>query len=442
MKRVIAVLLFLILMISLLSCNKSTPTPENTAGNTTQNSPAQSSQPEAGGSPTGSTENGNEYGSDQTLASGFGLFRQDFDYSSMPKFRVVGMFNQMNSMFEEMNYYFEEWAKKTNCDYSVFDASGDSDAFLNAVETFAGQGVNGVIINPDAAIMPRLVEVLDENDMNYMSGFSAAIDNDNKFKHPFVGTDNYAIGHTLSSWLAEYAETIDGFNLSDARIVWVDWSTSNEVHLRGIGVWYGWDEHFGNSEDAFIYIDAVSEGQQSEEAGYNLMSATIVSNPDVKYWLVATTVEPIAFGVVRALEDYNLADTSAIANNGADSKIKEWDVGVQTCYRASNAIPQATRTNAYWNALYAFMAGWATPESIWPDCTSDGETFAYVVLEPNMVNADTYKNFFGWGDVVSGTSKYGYDWDGTEYTAYAISKEYPMLWTQVTFDPTNGQFTK
>jgi len=404
--------------------------------------PASGGNTSGSNSSNGASNSGDEYGSNQTLASGFGLFRDDFDYSSMPRFKVVGMFNQMNSMYQEMNYYFEVWAGRTNCDYSVFDAGGDSDAFLNAVETFAGQGVDGVIINPDAAIMPRLVEVLEENNMHYMSGFSPAIDNNNKYKHPFVGTDNYAIGHTLSSWLANYAETINGFNLADARIVWIDWSTSNEIHLRGIGVWYGWNEHFNNSEDAFIYIDAVAEGQQSEEAGYNLMSATIVANPSVKYWLVATTVEPIAFGVVRALEDYDLADVAAIANNGVDSKIREWDLGVHTCFRAGNAIPQATRTNAYWNALYSFMAGWATPESIWPDCTPDGEVYAYVVLEPNMVTYETYKNFFGWGDVITGTDKYGYDWDSHEFTAYAISKEYPLLWTQVTFDPTNGQFTR
>jgi hypothetical protein len=223
----------------------------------------------------------------------------------------------------------------------------------------------------------------------------------------------------------------------------MDWSTSNEVHLRGIGVWYAWDDQFGNAADAYRYIDAVSEGAMTEEVGYNLMSTLIVSNKDIEYWFVATTMESFSFGATRALEDYGLDEKSACCNNGADSLVLQWDEGKQTCFRAANALQNGIRTNAYFNALYAFMAGWATPESIWPDCTPEGEEYAYVILEPHVVTYETYKEYYAWGDYVVGDDRHGYEYDGvTNFTPYTISDEYPLLWTQVTYDPTNGQLTK
>ena len=441
-----AVLLAFLMVLSIVGCG-SNSTGGSNSPDTSSNSSAPSSSAPSSSAPgnTGSASSApdDNYGSDQTLASGFGLFREDFDYSTMPKFKVVGMFDQMNANFQDMDAFFQVWAKRTNCDYSMFDAKKDSDAFLSALETYSSQGVDGVIINPDASIIPRVVEVLNDLNMTYMSGFSPAVNKDNSYAHPFVGTDNYAIGHAIGSWLADYAKTIDGFDLTKAAIVWMDWSVSNEVHLRGIGVWDAWNEAFGNAKDAFKYVDAVSQNAMTEEVGYNLMSSQIVANSDVKYWFVATTIEPFALGSARALEDYGLDETSACCNNGADSLIVQWDKGIQTCYRAANAIQQGIRTNAYWNCLYTFMAGWATPESIWPDCTPEGKTYAYVILEPHIVTVDTYKNFYGWGDAITGNTKYGYPYDGTtEYNAYTISDTYPLLWNEVTFDPTNGQLTK
>ena len=440
MKKTIALLLALLFVLALFACGKADTKPADTTPSDKQDSaPADNKDDDKKDSDAAPA--GDEYGSDQTLASGFGLFRDDFDYSSMKKFKVVGMFQQMNAMYQALDEYFNVWGKKTNCDYSTFDAGNDSDAFINTIETYAGQGVDGVIITPDSSVMPRVVEVLDECGMNYMPGFSPAVNNANEYTHPFVGTDNYAIGETLGGWLADYAKSI-GATTEDSGLVWVDWSTSNEVHLRGIGLYEAWDAKLGNAKEVFHYVDGVSEGSMGEEAGYNLISTLVVANPNVKHWFIGTTAENMTFGCVRALEDYKLDEGSAVVNNGVDSVVKQWDTETYTCFRAGNAIPVATRTNAYWNALYAFMAGWATPESIWPDCTPEGETYAYVVLNPNMVTPEDYQNFLAWGDALIGYDKYGYKWDGTEYEAYSILDHYPLLWTQITEDPINGQFNK
>ena len=432
-RRILAIILVVLMAISLMACNKATSddTPDSP-------SPGDASS-DANAANTDSVDT---YGSDQTLASGFGLFRDDFDYSSMPRFSVVGMYHEMNAMYMDIDYYLKIWAERTNCDYTSFDAGKDSDAFITAIETFSNQGVDGVIINPDSAIMPRIVEVLDEFDMTYFAGFSPAVHSDNTYAHPYVGTDNYSIGHTIVSWLADYADTIEGFDPSKSALVWMDYSVSNEVHLRGIGAWDAWDEHFGNASDAFKYVDAVSEGM-TEEAGYNLMSTLIVANNDIEYWFVFPCFESFAFGATRSLEDYGLDQTSAVCSNGVDSLVVQWDQGTQTCLRAGNALQNGIRTNAYFNGLYAFMAGWATPESIWPDCTPEGKDYPYVILQPYMVTYDTYKNYFAWGEHIVGDNRRGYEYDGvTEYTPYDITKEYPLLWNEVTYDPTNGQFTK
>ena len=66
--------------ISLMACNKATSddTPDSP-------SPGDASS-DANAANTDSVDT---YGSDQTLASGFGLFRDDFDYSSMPRFLLL-----------------------------------------------------------------------------------------------------------------------------------------------------------------------------------------------------------------------------------------------------------------------------------------------------------------------------------------------------------------
>lgn len=448
MKKILALLLALVMVFALFACGsteKATDTDKKTETKTDAKTDAKTDDAKKADAGDAAKEEGGDSSTttDYSLASGFGLFDENFDYSSMKKFKVVGMFHSMGAMYQEMDLYFGVWADRMNCDYTMFDAGSDSDAFITAIETYAGQGVDGVFICPDSPVIPRVVEVLEENEMTYMSTFTAATNSAGEYQHPFVGADFYGIGHTLGAYVAEYIETVEGFNLDEAMMTTIDWSVSNDIHMRDIGAWYAWDEHFNDDGAHYLYMDAVSEGAMNEEAGYNLMAAAIVANPNVKYWsVVSCASESVAIGAARAIDDFKLTDTSIVVNNGIDSVWQQWAAGTDTAFRAGIFIPNATRTNAYFGALYAFMAGWCTPEDIWPDCTPEGETYAYVVLHPNVVTSESFKSIYGWADYIGGYERFGFEYDGTNYTAYETIDSYPMLWSQVTFDPVNGQLTK
>jgi uncharacterized lipoprotein YehR (DUF1307 family) len=144
-RRINAILLTLLLAVSLMACSK-TSTGDSSSAPGTNSGSADTGTDASGNAGSGDMSNegagsGETYGADQTLASGFGLFREDFDYSTMPKFSVVGMYNEMNGMYMDIDYYVKIWAERTNCEYTTFDAGKDSDAFITAIETYSNQAL-------------------------------------------------------------------------------------------------------------------------------------------------------------------------------------------------------------------------------------------------------------------------------------------------------------
>jgi DNA-binding LacI/PurR family transcriptional regulator len=56
---------------------------------------------------------------------------------------------------------------ESRMNFTIFDSSSDSDneLFINNMETYAVQGIDGFILNPDTNVMDRVVEVA-KNELN------------------------------------------------------------------------------------------------------------------------------------------------------------------------------------------------------------------------------------------------------------------------------------
>ena len=68
-------------------------------------------------------------------------------------------------------------------------------------------------------------------------------------------------------------------------------------------------------------------------------------------------------------------------------------------------------------ALYAFMSGQATPETIWPDWKNpaDGGTYAKLYLNSATLRHEDYQEYMEWVDSYTGMDNSNYEYNGTEY---------------------------
>jgi ABC-type sugar transport system substrate-binding protein len=398
MKKIMAVVLALLMVFSLFACGKTGTTPSPSA--------SESAAPSGGTStaPAGSAE--------------IGYYDPNFDYSKN-NFKVVYMMSNTGVLYDMFDKAFQEWAKKTNVSYSSFSANGDNDLFLTTIETYAAQGVNGFLFDADNTIYPRVAEVTDDLGIPWMSAMAEPLDADGNRTHPVVGFDNLDFGHQMAQYVIDYQKK----NWPDAKpeeigMMSMDFSLSPQVHQRTTGAQEIWAKE-GFPEANFIVVDGATSGTFNAEGGFNLASPAFASNPQIKYWLVTAFMDDYADGAARAAEQAGIADRTVVTTCGGSGLINHWDKGEDSCWKSAIYSAQILFGEGIFFALYAFMSGQATPETIFPEWKTAGAKYAYVNLPTFVIEKDTYKEYMEWVDKYTGInlSPYDADYKGTDFPA-------------------------
>ena len=155
MKKVMAILFAILMVLSLFACNKTDTTEESAAPDTSAQESAATDETAQ------TTEAGTETdaGTD-TTESRIGFYNSDYDYSANDTYKVVYMMSQTGVLYDMFDKAFAEWAALANVEYSSFSANADNDLFLTTIETYAAQGVDGYLFDADNTIYPAVNDVM------------------------------------------------------------------------------------------------------------------------------------------------------------------------------------------------------------------------------------------------------------------------------------------
>jgi ABC-type sugar transport system substrate-binding protein len=159
-------------------------------------------------------------------------------------------------LFEKMTECFKAYEDKLNVTVETMTAESDIDRYLINIETLAAQGADGFLIHIDVATRDRIVEVLDETGLPYVSIFNSVRDEDGNSLVPTIGLNQYAAGATTMEWLCDNYTTYWG-DVDTSKIGNMNFTLSVSVDLndRAVGAEDVFTERFPDNTDQIFEAD-------------------------------------------------------------------------------------------------------------------------------------------------------------------------------------------
>ena len=403
MKKVLAIIIVLCMALTILAaCGDSgssdSPPPANTA--------------DGGGG-------GADGGGGASTAGGpkeIGFYDRDYDYTQHERFRFNYLVSAASFYGDAWDLAFAAWADRLNMNYGGIwaPAEASNEAFLSGVETHADMGFKGLILDGDVELGPRVAEILANYDVIWMWGMSQARDPskaytiNGEYVHgplltPNVGFNNIMVGRTLAARLLDWKEeAYPDVPWEEVGFVATDFSIVPQLNQRQLGNKMEYAERlpqFGAYSPEqnvvprnFVVADAAAFGFD-QAAGINL-TTQIFSDPaysHIKVWLVSGLVLDLALGASIAAENMGIQDFVCTTTfGGGEAVTSMWENGEPTAIRFSLETAAPVFVEAIINGLWAMLAGFATPDTLWPDWQiiwDKGDVYQTSGTDPNYPNA-------------------------------------------------------
>jgi ABC-type sugar transport system substrate-binding protein/predicted small lipoprotein YifL len=431
MKKILAMILALLLVFALFACGKTTETTPSESPDSSSSAPSASSDTPA--PPSTEQSNTGKYG-DAPLDK-VGFYDPNFDYAKGERYKVQYMTATTGPLYDQASAAFAHWCGKMNMEYSpMWSSGGDNDAFLNNLQTFIDQGVDGFIFDPDANTYMRIKEICEEANVQWMGFMSPAMNMEAEgtpLIHPFVGFDHYWFGQQMGLKMDEYLNTVwKDVPREEIGYISVDYSMADVLHWRSTGAQDAFLEKNPDMAAQFFVADTVTIGPTLDGAN-TVVTAVLSEQTQYTHWLVSVLYDDIAMGSAAALDSMGFdPDTAVICTVGGSSLQRQWDNGIEDCWKFAMFTPQTIYAEAVIGALYAFMSGQATPETIWPSWINhsdprSGDTYAGMLLPSYWMDHDNYKQLLEWSDVYAEANEYDYDSTGLTRETYNARMDIP-----------------
>lgn len=441
MKKLLAIVLATLMVLSLFACGGTTTT---TSPSPSTASTAPSTDASAVPSTDASTApaikgdsiqpNTGKYG-DQPLDK-VGFFNPDYDYSKNERFLIQYMAAASGPLYDVASNAFAHWCGKMNMDYSpMWSSGGDNDAYLTNITTFINQGVDGFILDPDANSYMRIKEICDEAGVAWMGFMSPAYNMEadgTPMIHPSVGFDHYWFGQQMAMKMDEWMKTKWGdVPKEEIGYISVDFSVADVLHFRSTGAQDKFLELNPDFADRFYIADTVAATAGPSLDGANqVVTAVLTEHPEITHWLCSTLFDDTAMGADAALDSMGFdKDTAVVTTVGGTSIQRQWDNGTESTWQLSVFTPQTIYGEAVVGAIHAFLTNQATPENIWPSWINHSSpksgTYASMLLPSYWMTKDNYKSLFEWSDIYAGANEYDYDPTGLTKDSFNARMDIP-----------------
>jgi len=425
MKKFLAILLALVMVLAMVACGGD-KAPADTGADTSTDAGTEGdgALADASTSGFGGQDEGEDISNEYT--GEIGMYDPNYDYNANPKYKVVYYVLATGVLYEAFGDAFEHWCSVMNLEYGgLVDYAGDKDAYLSNLQTIATE-YDGVLLDPDAEQYKRCAEILDEAGTPWMGCMAEARDyaaEGAPLLHPYCGFDNYQVGVICAEYLIKYYQTKYP-DVDPSEIAWatVDFSTSPPLHARETGFYDTIVAHDATIADRYWVADTAI-GTFDLDTSNTVMSAVLAEHPEYEYWMVFGETDTQSQGAAVAFDTAGLTDTCATVTFGGTGLQLQWDAGIQDSWVAACYLPQTIYAEPIIGALYAFMTGQATPETIYEDWIPVDEVAPYAMrsLPAFWIEYGTYKHVIKWSDIYAGSNFYA-DYPA-EYNGQPITRD-------------------
>lgn len=388
MKKVFAVVLAMLLVVSLFTaCSKTnggadeSPEPSSAAPATSTPPGESSGEPQEGSSGTGTV----------------GYITDDFDHFSRDPLKIAYICNYLTWAWNAaISEALEKFGEYLNYDYTVYSANADFDLYINQIEVLASQGVEGFIFGIDDALEARTYEVGKELGVAFISESQPYRDDDGHNYWISVQQDQYNNGAQCVQWLADnYKNYWGDIDTSKLGLLVLDFSGVTSISEREPGCEDTFKALFPEASDNYIHGDLVSvENGFSAAGGQSLTSSTLIAHSDIEYWFVVGLVDDWSQGATRGVEDLKMEDRVLVTSVQADAFLNEMATGYDgNVYVSACAVSSAEFALNMAMGIVTILEGRATPETLWPEWKEEGDEYASMKLQGTMITKDTYQEF-------------------------------------------------
>ena len=360
----------------------------------------------------------------------------NYDYTQNARQKATYIAQDGGPLYQMSATAYEHWAPLYNMDWFGFqNSSGDTDMFMTLLQNSLDQGVRCFILDPDTTILPTVKALMDQYpDAAWLTQMAAPRDGTSGPGIPpggnminnYIGFDNYDAGIQVTQRVLDWkTENLPDVPWEDVAMLCMAFSTSPPLNQRVEATRDLWMQVSGGLERNFFTADASTFGINFQ-GGLDACGPIITTNTDYKYWMVNGLIDDFAMAAAQVIDQMGLTDNSCVACFGGSGWISQIDAGQFNSFRYALFTAQNLYGEPIIGGVYAFLQGWATPESIWPswvkwdDKGGPNGSFSQLRLPTVWLTPDTYKHYLAWTDMYAGANAFpNYPRDGISLDAYS-----------------------
>lgn len=401
MKRILALLLVTLMVISLAACAKT---------ESTNNSPPPSSPPATTSTapdsppPAETPDDTGPIKNPSANANTIGYFTDGVDPNSRDTYEIVFAYMRPMALFLNIRDAMTSMEPVLNVKITDYCANSDIDEMIQNIQIFADQGYDGYIIVIDASANMRIKEVLDETGLPYIDILNSVRDENGSAIVHCIGMEGITVGREMTKWLFDNSEKYWGKKIDTSKLGLINYtfSPNKDFHDRFEGNLAMFQELAPGNTNIFE-ADGVTGGL-NEETGYNLASAILAAHPEVEYWFVPACLELYAQGAMRAAESLGMQDRVLITATNSEVLSALWDSGYEGCWVSCVASAPYQYAAPALSGIVSLLNGTETVDSLWSSIRKPTDKLTFYEIGTEIVTKDTYKEYFEYVRKESGLS--------------------------------------
>ena len=360
-------------------------------------------------------------------------FDPEYDYYANKRYQVAyiaigpASYSINNPYFTQIHDQIEHWANRMNVEYNrnvnFCDNIGD---FSEILSELVGNDVDGILIDYlfsddiDNNRIHSMEQILNESGIPWMYGMLSSYSSSQILteSYPVIDLDEYTRGALVAETLLDIKDAL----YPDIPYENIGFITLGHTMVTGIvkrvsGAENAWKTRTG-CEDNLIRLDDSLTWLDSE---YPPLKEALEEHPQYEYIFVGIMIaDQDAIGIEdyfssRYYEgpDVNLHIVTTDITFSPDKHNyphryvgDRWASGVTEVIDAAICLPGILHAEVVMGALYAFMSGQATPETIWPSWKSTNSEYPVFNLPYYTVTPSNFRDFYAWLDVYAGTNEF------------------------------------
>lgn len=394
MKKFLAIVLALILVLSFCACGNSS---KDDGTKDTPNTDTQTPDTETPDTNTPDDNAGSDNTEEPTASGRVGYYDDDVDHFARDPYKFCYCYTSAGALNDNMMDVFTRLGKLYNFTVTEMNGNNDPEAYIQGIEVEVNKGTDGLLVDCDPTIMSRVYELLTELEIPYVSLFNPMIADSESMTivGPSVVLDQARSGRDTIQYYYDHLEEYWGkIDMSKLALLNLNYSTSPAFQSRVDGSTEKFKELFPDC--AILEADGVTAGSLNAEVGYDLTSQVISAHPEYEYWIIFSCVEYYSQGAVRYAETTANPEKILITCSGSNVLPLEFESGYDgTSWKVAYAVSDICYGGPAATGLIAICDGRATEETLWQELKPEGSTdvAASYVADPIMLTIDNWSNF-------------------------------------------------